>query len=249
MSFEIIQYPALPSAYIATKGRRIDMLVLHATAGRKNGDLYTLSGRDRRHLVSTGYYVTKVGEIYQLVADVNISWHAGVSWWQGEDDCNRFSLGIEMENLNDNKDPYTPEQIAAVTWLGQTKVRAYNIRRSRIVTHAQIAQPPGRKTDPRGFPMARFIDECFVPPPVPTIGEQYVCLFNGVRVREDKTTKSPIAWKGEAKLYEGSVIEVSEIVHGELLSLPVNGKMVTSSRWVHWPAAGFAWAEYFQKVA
>lgn len=173
MEYTIIQYPALPSAYTAQKpGRRIDMIVLHATGGVKTGDLWTLSGRDRTHLVSCHYYITKLGEIYQLVQDKDIAWHAGVSFWQGESDCNRFSLGIELENLNTGRDPYPQAQLDAALWLVRTKVQQYRIPRSRLVRHADIAQPPGRKTDPRGFPWESFVAQVYAevapgPPPPP----------------------------------------------------------------------------------
>ncbi|HEX6288615.1 MAG TPA: N-acetylmuramoyl-L-alanine amidase [Herpetosiphonaceae bacterium] len=175
MDYRIISYPALPSAYTTHKpGRRIDMLILHATGGVKTGDLWTLSGRDRRHLVSTHYYVTKLGEIYQLVQDKDIAWHAGVSYWQGESDCNRFSLGVEMENLNDGRDTYPQAQQDAVLWLVRNKVQQYKIPRSRLVRHAQVALPPGRKSDPRGFPWDSFISRVYSdippgpnPPPTP----------------------------------------------------------------------------------
>lgn len=185
MAYPIIQYPALPAAYTSqpTAGiagiaggsaprRRIDMVVLHATAGSKAGDLYTLSGRNRRHLVSTHYYITKLGEIYQLVQDKDIAWHAGVSYWQGEKNCNRFSLGIELENRNDGVDKYSQPQYDALVWLCQTKVRQYNIPQSRFVRHSDVA--PGRKSDPRNFPWDTFKAAVYQdlpteppPPPIP----------------------------------------------------------------------------------
>jgi hypothetical protein len=175
MDYRIISYPALPSAYTAQKsGRRIDMLILHATGGVKTSDLWTLSGRDRRHLVSTHYYVTKLGEIYQLVQDKDIAWHAGVSYWQGESDCNRFSIGVELENLNDGRDVYPQAQQDAVLWLVRNKVHHYTIPRSRLVRHAEVALPAGRKNDPRGFPWESFVNQVYadiepgpLPPPSP----------------------------------------------------------------------------------
>ncbi len=168
----ILQYPALSSAFTAMPAgkRRIDMIVLHATAGTKAGDLFTLMGRDRTHLVSVHYYVSKLGEIYQLVQDKDIAWHAGVSYWEGENDCNRFSLGIELENLNNGLDSYPQAQQDALVWLCQTKVQQYNIPRSRLVRHIDIA--PHRKTDPRGFPWDSFKNAVYqgvpdVPPPPP----------------------------------------------------------------------------------
>jgi N-acetylmuramoyl-L-alanine amidase len=169
MDYRIISYPALPSAYTAQQpGRRIDMLILHATGGVKTSDLWTLSGRDRRHLVSTHYYVTKLGEIYQLVQDKDIAWHAGVSYWQNESDCNRYSIGIEIENRNDGRDPYPQAQQDAVLWLVRNKVQQYKIPRSRLVRHAQVALPPGRKSDPRGYPWESFVNQVYADlPPGP----------------------------------------------------------------------------------
>jgi hypothetical protein len=162
MNYRIISYPALPSAYTAHRpGRRIDMLILHATGGIKTSDLWTLSGRDRRHLVSTHYYVTKLGEIYQLVQDKDVAWHAGLSYWQGESDCNYFSIGVEMENLNDGRDVYPQAQQDAVLWLVHNKVQQYKIPRSRLVRHAEIALPPGRKNDPRGYPWESFVNQVY----------------------------------------------------------------------------------------
>ncbi|HSH77720.1 MAG TPA: N-acetylmuramoyl-L-alanine amidase [Herpetosiphonaceae bacterium] len=173
MDYPIIPYPSLPHAFESMPpGRRIDMIVMHSTAGYKQSDLYTLSGRDRRHLVSTHYYVTKVGEIYQLVQDKDVAWHAGVSYWQGETSCNRFSLGVELENRNDGVDKYPQNQLNAALWLVRMKVRQYRIPRSRLVRHADIA--PGRKSDPRAFPWESFKANVFrdlpdepPPPPVP----------------------------------------------------------------------------------
>ncbi len=175
MDYTIIQYPALPSAYSPQKlGRRIDMIVMHSTGGVKTGDLWTLSGRDRRHLVSVHYYITKLGEIYQLVQDKDVAWHAGVSFWQGENDVNRFSIGVELENRNDGRDQYPQPQIDAALWLVRNKVQQYKIPRSRLVRHAQVALPPGRKRDPRAFPWDTFIGQVYrdiqpgpPPPPAP----------------------------------------------------------------------------------
>ncbi len=171
MDYAITPYPAMAHSFEALQpGRRIDMIVLHATCGDRLGDLYTLSGRDRRHLASSHYYITKLGEIYQLVQDKDIAWHAGISYWQGESGCNKFSLGIELENRNDGKDKYPQTQLDAALWLVQTKVRQYRIPRSRLVRHADVS--PNRKTDPIGFPWESFKASVYQgmpeePPPPP----------------------------------------------------------------------------------
>lgn len=242
-------FPAVETAYTATNGRRIDMLVMHATAGRETGDLYTLSGRDKTHLVSTHYYITKAGACYQLVRDRDIAWHAGVTWWQGEEDANRYSIGVELENLQNGRDPYPQVQMQVTTTLVRAKVKQYDIPESRLVTHAQIAQPPGRKTDPDGFNMDMLRRAAYALDP--TLTERWVSLSNGVYVREAPTTKSPIAWNGTFKLWAGQVVGADKIVTGETLTRMIDGTRVTSDRWLHIidPASGFSWIPQFETVA
>jgi N-acetyl-anhydromuramyl-L-alanine amidase AmpD len=239
-------YPALDTAFTPTKGRRIDMLVLHATAGRKTGDLYTLSGRDRLHLVSCHYYVTKAGEVYQLVRDKDIAWHAGVTWWQGEGNANAYSLGIELENLNTGSDPYPHVQFQVVTTLARAKVKQFHIPQLRCVTHADIAIPRGRKSDPAGFPWDTFLHAVYAADP--TLTQRWMSLYNGVYVREAPTTKSPIAWNGRARLWEGQVIDSDKVVTGENHTGAIYGRPVASNQWVHWPPAGFIWQPQLQRI-
>jgi hypothetical protein len=72
-----------------------------------------------------------------------------------------MSLGIELENANDGRDVYPPEQIDALGQLIQAKVAQYRIAPDMITRHMDIAVPRGRKTDPAGFPWADFIGRLF----------------------------------------------------------------------------------------
>lgn len=157
---------------------RIRMLVLHATAGSYPGDYHWLrQGGDSRRPVSVHYYIDKQGHISQMVADEDIAWHAGQSRWIVDgrmvNGCNAVSLGIELENRNTGSDPYPPAQYQAALWLSRRLVATYNIPREQLVRHLDIS--PGRKTDPAGFPWARFVDEVYaavmpgtpVPEPLP----------------------------------------------------------------------------------
>lgn len=176
MNFSITQFPAVQGSFTPVpSGRRIDMLVMHATAGTKQSDLITLTGRDVRRLVSIHYYITKLGEIFQMVQDKDVAWHAGVSFWQGESNCNIFSIGVELENLNNGRDRYPQAQYDAAVWLVRNKVQQYRIPRSRLVRHADIAR--GLKTDPRGFPWDAFQADVYrglpdEPPPPPPSAEE-----------------------------------------------------------------------------
>lgn len=148
---------------------RIRMVVLHATAGRSPGDYEWLrQGGSVNAPVSIHYYIDKGGMISQMVDDANIAWHAGQSTWVVDGQqipyahgCNAVSVGIELENWNDGADPYPQEQYDAALWLTRQLVQTYDIPRSQLVRHLDIA--PQRKTDPRAFPWVQFVEEVYSP--------------------------------------------------------------------------------------
>lgn len=135
-------------------GHPITMLVLHATAGSARSALSWLCSPASK--VSASYLIDKSGRVYQLVADSEAAWHAGVARWNGETAINEVSLGVELENANDGKEPYPPAQYAALLELSRMKVAEYHIALDNVVRHLDIALPKGRKTDPAGFPWAQF---------------------------------------------------------------------------------------------
>lgn len=141
------------------------MIVLHATAGSARSALAWLSNPTAH--VSAHYLIDKSGHIYQLVADEHSAWHAGRASWHGQTAINEQSIGIELENNNDGRDPYPPAQIDALLELAKEKVAQYGIVPEMITRHLDIALPHGRKTDPAGFPWVEFISRLFpeLPPP------------------------------------------------------------------------------------
>ncbi len=161
--------------YEAGKPGRVRMIVLHATAGRSPGDLGWLRiGGDEQRPVSVHYYISKAGQISQLVDDVDIAWHAGQSRWvvDGHEvtGCNAVSVGIELENLNSGRDPYPPAQYAAALWLCRELAARHHVPRGQLVRHLDIA--PGRKSDPAGFPWDRFVAEVYAEVPANTPSAQ-----------------------------------------------------------------------------
>lgn len=96
------------------------MIVLHATVGSARSALAWLTNPAAR--VSAHYLIDKTGRVYQLVADEEAAWHAGRAEWKGQTAINEISLGIELENANDGRDPYPAPQITAVLSLLREKV-------------------------------------------------------------------------------------------------------------------------------
>ena len=95
--------------------------------------------------VSAHFFIERDGQISQFVSCLQRAWHAGVSSFAGRDNCNDFSLGIELEGTDDL--PYSEAQYDALLALVQQLLAAYPaLSVERICGHCDIA--PGRKTDP-----------------------------------------------------------------------------------------------------
>ena len=92
--------------------------------------------------VSSHFFIRRDGKLIQFVSCNQRAWHAGVSCWQGEERCNDYSIGIELEG--NDKPPFTNEQYSALATLTQCLCDHYPI--TDIAGHSDIA--PGRKTDP-----------------------------------------------------------------------------------------------------
>lgn len=92
--------------------------------------------------VSAHFYVRRDGRVVQFVGCDQRAWHAGRSDWCGRDNCNDFSVGIELEGCDEQ--PFTEAQYAALWHLLDALRQRYPI--TAIAGHSDIA--PGRKTDP-----------------------------------------------------------------------------------------------------
>lgn len=95
--------------------------------------------------VSAHFYVRRDGRVIQFVGCDQRAWHAGSSQWCGRDNCNDYSLGIELEGSDHHA--FTAAQYAALWALIDTVRQRYPI--ASIAGHSDIA--PGRKTDPGPF--------------------------------------------------------------------------------------------------
>lgn len=95
--------------------------------------------------VSAHFFIRRNGELIQFVPCTQRAWHAGVSCWQGRENCNDFSIGIELEGSDFEAFEAAQYKVlnTLLTAIGQT----YPI--SGIVGHSDIS--PGRKTDPGPF--------------------------------------------------------------------------------------------------
>ncbi len=95
--------------------------------------------------VSAHLLIDRRGEVIQFVSFLDRAWHAGVSHYAGRDNCNDFSIGIELEGC-DNV-PYTDLQYQQLQRVTDALIKRFPLLTpERIVGHCDVA--PGRKTDP-----------------------------------------------------------------------------------------------------
>jgi AmpD protein len=95
--------------------------------------------------VSAHVVIRRDGQLVQYVPFGQRAWHAGASQYQGRSACNDFSIGIELEGVDDQ--PYENAQYVQLASLVDALLAAYaTLSREHITGHSDIA--PGRKTDP-----------------------------------------------------------------------------------------------------
>lgn len=95
--------------------------------------------------VASHVVIDREGALTQYVSFYDRAWHAGVSSFSGRQDCNDFSIGIELEGCDAT--PFTEAQYQQLDKLLLVLLNEFpSITPERIVGHEHVA--PGRKTDP-----------------------------------------------------------------------------------------------------
>ena len=95
--------------------------------------------------VSSHLFVKRTGEIIQFVPFDKRAWHAGKSSFDNVENCNDYSIGIELEGCDDIS--FEDIQYEKLTYIIKAILDNYKkISKERIVSHSDIA--PGRKSDP-----------------------------------------------------------------------------------------------------
>lgn len=139
-------------------GARIDLLVLHSISLPPgefgNGHVQQLFTNQldwnahpyfesiRGLQVSSHFFISRTGALWQFVGCDDRAWHAGQSAYRGRNQCNDDSIGIELEGLEGNT--FEAPQYETLASLCAALLQAYPV--AHIAGHEHIA--PGRKIDP-----------------------------------------------------------------------------------------------------
>lgn len=148
-------------------GTAVELIVLHSISlppgqygggqvqalftNRLDWDAHPYFQQIRGIEVSAHFYVRRDGTPWQFVSCDDRAWHAGASRFRGREQCNDYSVGIELEGLEGGQ--FEPAQYATLARLCRALARRYPI--DAIAGHEHVA--PGRKHDPGpGFDWPRL---------------------------------------------------------------------------------------------
>jgi N-acetylmuramoyl-L-alanine amidase len=140
----------------------IRVMVIHATAGSSTAGAVSVmeEGRASFHWIIPGKdEKAHGGHVWATCPERLAAWHVRRSCahpdiCSGATNLNRLSLGIEIVNRQDGKDPFSPWQIEATAEMVCYAAGKYpNL--AHVVSHARL--DPDRRTDPgANFPWAEF---------------------------------------------------------------------------------------------
>ncbi len=133
------------------KSDKVNSIIIHYTALKsiKESIKYLCSKKNK---VSSHYLISKNGRIYNLVSEKKRAWHAGKSYWKGNNDINSSSIGIELDFYPSTlTKKYNKNLLFSLIKLLKKIKKKYHIQENDILGHSDIA--PYRKIDPgKNFP-------------------------------------------------------------------------------------------------
>ncbi|MBQ0935507.1 1,6-anhydro-N-acetylmuramyl-L-alanine amidase AmpD [Ideonella paludis] len=92
--------------------------------------------------VSAHFFIRRDGACVQFVSTLDRAWHAGRSSWAGRENCNDYSVGIELEGLEGGH--FESVQMHSLVALLRDLALLHPL--DAVVGHEHVA--PGRKADP-----------------------------------------------------------------------------------------------------
>lgn len=108
------------------------LIVLHTTEAHAKSSLNKLSERGEAH-----YCVTETGEAYRIIDRDRQAFHAGRSMWNAKEECDEYSIGIEVVGHHDQSMPL--RQLEALKELVARLKRTYGIADAQVVCHSHVA--------------------------------------------------------------------------------------------------------------
>ena len=147
MSLSISNKYKSPNFSIREDAALLDTIIIHYT-GMQSAELALNYLCDKESKVSAHYFINEDGKICQLVDDLDVAWHAGVSKWLKRKNLNDTSIGIELVNPGHEHGykKFSENQYKSLEKLITLLIHKYDIKKDRVLGHSDVA--PSRKLDP-----------------------------------------------------------------------------------------------------
>ncbi len=125
----------------------IQYLIIHYT-GMQSARVSMERLKNPNSKVSCHYFINRNGDIYKMIDDTKVAWHAGKSKWKNIKNLNKYSIGIEIQNKGHfiNYQSFPKKQISPLIILIKSLLKKYKIKKNNVLGHSDIA--PLRKRDP-----------------------------------------------------------------------------------------------------
>ena len=125
----------------------IQYLIIHYT-GMQSARVSMERLKNPNSKVSCHYFINRNGDIYKMIDDTKVAWHAGKSKWKNIRNLNKYSIGIEIQNKGHfiNYQSFPKKQISPLIILIKSLLKKYKIKKNNVLGHSDIA--PLRKKDP-----------------------------------------------------------------------------------------------------
>ena len=129
------------------KKRDIKFVIIHYTGMQSEIESFNRL-KNLKAKVSCHYFISRNGQITQMVKDFKIAWHAGKSKWKNFNNLNETSIGIELVNKGHEfrYQNFTDIQIRNLIILCKNLKKKYFLKKESFLGHSDIA--PLRKEDP-----------------------------------------------------------------------------------------------------
>ena len=111
---------------------RTDYIILHTTEGPAQGSLQKLRQNGEAH-----FLVDRNGRVYMIIRQEKIAYHAGRSMWNGRENIDACSIGIEVVGTYNGT--VTEAQCGALKRLLGNLKRAYKVSDDHVLTHSMVA--------------------------------------------------------------------------------------------------------------
>lgn len=138
----------ISNAYYSPRNKERDkrtqttLLILHTTEAPSVSALRKLSDMGECH-----YCIDEAGRIYSIIDPRRVAFHAGRSMWNGKQEVDNFSIGIEV--CGSHNKPLSTAQTKSLKDLIAYVKSAYKLTDSQVIPHSQVAYGAPNKWQPK----------------------------------------------------------------------------------------------------